>query len=97
MLKELHGTHTSFRWTDQVYWHNSLGIHLSNFDERVESLEIYRFKPASTSIPHHGSFVHAKYLGKELLKLYNIALNNRTKKKSVSISLLTSGAEGDYR
>lgn len=73
----LRGNYFKTRWTDQVYWHNALGIHLSNFDQRVESLEIYRFKPASTSIPHHGSFVHAKHLEKELLKLYNIALNSK--------------------
>ena len=67
----VHGNYFNFRWTDQVYWHNALGIHVKNFETRVKSLEHLRIPRKSASVPQHGSFVHTKKLEDKLLNAYN--------------------------
>lgn len=70
----VHGNYFNFRWTDQVYFHNALGIYLKNVETGVKSLEFMRISPNSTNIPQDGSFVHAKKLEDKLLVAYNEAL-----------------------
>ena len=72
----VHGNYFNFRWTDQVYWHNALGIHVMNVETRVKTLEFLRISPNSRNVPQDGSFVHAKKLNDKLSVAYNEALAN---------------------
>ena len=72
------GEYFKTRWTDQVYWHNALGIHIQNFEKHVVSLEQYRFKPNILPSLREHSFVHCKSLSGELLNTYYKVLNKST-------------------
>ena len=73
----IHGHYFNYRWTDQVYWHNALGIHVINVESRVKNLEFLRIPPSSVTVPRHGSFVHAKKLENNLLDAYEDAISNK--------------------
>mmetsp|Transcript_1043 Transcript_1043/g.3839 ORF Transcript_1043/g.3839 Transcript_1043/m.3839 type:complete len:381 (+) Transcript_1043:272-1414(+) len=58
-----------FRWTDQAYWHNALGVHIKNFQARVYSMEDLRFKPGNLPSGNQ-AILHKKKLSGKILNLY---------------------------
>lgn len=66
-----HGGYFKTRWTDQVYWHNALGIHVPQFEKHVKSLQHYRFGTLAQPTHEIQAFVHRKKLNGKLLDVYN--------------------------
>ena len=71
---ESSGGYFKYRWTDQTYWHNALGLFAKNFESRVISIERDRIYPAVTST-HGKAFVHSPALVGALLKKFETNMN----------------------